>query len=292
MKVLVTGASGQLGQELQIRAPQYTTWEFFFCDRSELDITNKEAVERVVLEKNITAIVNCAAYTAVDKAESEQELAYSINVIGAQNLARVASENQLQLIHVSTDFVFDGIRKTPYTESDSPNPIGVYGKTKLQGEEEILKVCPKAIVLRTAWLYSAFGANFVKTMQRLGKERTQLRVVSDQIGTPTWAGDLGDVLLEMLAKLENGGTQKGVYHYSNEGVASWYDFAVEIMKLSQIDCEVLPIETKDYPLPAPRPAYSVLNKSKIKRDFGLIIPDWKASLEKCIELIEQKSYTN
>lgn len=288
MNILVTGANGQLGTELQNKTASYTHWKFFFCDRKTLDITNKEAVETFVRENNITAIINCAAYTAVDKAESEQESAYQINVTGAGNLALVASEKELNLIHISTDFVFDGKQQVPYTETDIPNPLGVYGRTKHEGENEVLKICPNAIVIRTSWLYSAYAANFVKTMQRLGKERTQLGVVADQVGTPTWTGDLADALLDILVNLEQGNTRKGIYHYSNEGVASWYDFAVEIMSLSNIDCKVNPIETKAYPLPAPRPSFSVLNKSKIKKDFTLKIPHWKISLKKCIEQLQEE----
>lgn len=282
MKILVTGANGQLGSEIHERVAQFSDWEFVFCDVKNLDITNLKAVEEFVDQNKITTIINCAAYTAVDVAETNSELCEAVNVVGAKNLATVAAAEKIQLIHTSTDFVFDGKNHLPYKETDVPNPISVYGSTKYQGEQEVLQVHPSAIILRTAWLYSQYGGNFVKTMQRLGKDREQLNVIFDQVGTPTWAGDLAAAILEILSQLENGSTQKGLYHYSNEGVASWYDFAVEIMALSKIECKVLPIETKEYPTPAPRPAYSVLNKAKIKTDFKLEIPHWKVSLKKCI----------
>ncbi len=285
MSILVTGANGQLGNELHKLSAQHNNWKFFFCDRNKVDITDKEAITAFVQENKITAIINCAAYTAVDLAESETAKARTINVQGAKNLAQVTAENNLKLIHVSTDFVFDGKHYLPYVESDTPNPLSVYGETKLQGEKEVLKACSNAIVIRTSWLYSAYGTNFVKTMQRLGNERTQLGVVFDQIGTPTWTGDLAQAILEILSQFKE--NTSGIYHFSNEGVASWYDFAVEIMELSKIDCKVLPIEAKEYPTPAYRPAYSVLNKSKIKRDFNLKIPYWKVSLKNCIEQITE-----
>ncbi|MEI6865495.1 dTDP-4-dehydrorhamnose reductase [Flavicella sp.] len=287
MKILVTGANGQLGSEIKERQEDFPNWNFLFCDVSELDITNLEAVESFVSKNEISAIVNCAAYTAVDLAETNIECCEAVNVMGAKNLAIVADKNKIKYIHTSTDFVFDGHHYLPYKEKDCPNPMTVYGRTKLQGEQEVLNKCPKSIVIRTAWLYSSYGGNFVKTMQRLGREREQLNVIFDQVGTPTWAGDLAGVILEIIRELEKGGSQKGLYHYSNEGLASWYDFAVEIMELSNLDCKVLPIETKEYPTPAPRPAYSVLNKSKIKNDFGLEIPHWKQSLKKCILAIQK-----
>lgn len=282
MKILVTGASGQLGSEIKERIEKFSNWVFLFCDVEDLDITNLNSVEAYVAENKITAIINCAAYTAVDLAETNPELCEAVNVTGAENLAIAAAKHNIKYIHTSTDFVFDGNYHLPYKETDIPNPLSVYGITKLEGEQKVLKLVPEAIVIRTAWLYSAHGGNFVKTMRRLGNEREQLNVIFDQVGTPTWAGNLAETILEILTQSENGGTQKGLYHYSNEGLASWYDFAVEIMELSKLDCKVLPIETKEYPTPAPRPAYSVLNKGKIKNDFGLEIPHWKQSLKKCI----------
>jgi len=209
-------------------------------------------------------------------------LAYAVNVEGAKNLAKAAKDVNAKLIHISTDFVFDGRKCLPYSENDIPNPLSIYGKTKLEGEQAVLETLSSSIVIRTAWLYSAFGNNFVKTMQRLGKEREKLSVIFDQVGTPTWGGDLAQTILIILKQLEEGSTEKGLYHFSNEGVASWYDFAVEVMELSNINCQILPIETKQYHTPAPRPFYSVLNKARIKSDFGISIPHWKESLKKCI----------
>jgi dTDP-4-dehydrorhamnose reductase len=282
MKILVTGSNGQLGNEINKRTAAFPNWGFVFCDASQLDITDIEAVSAFISNNKITAIINCAAYTAVDKAEDDTELCYAVNVTGAKNLALAAAEFNCRYIHTSTDFVFDGKTHLPYREAEVPKPTSVYGKTKLEGEQEVLKLLPEAIVVRTAWLYSVHGGNFVKTMQRLGNERDQLGVIFDQVGTPTWAGDLAATILTVLEALEKGGTQKGVYHYSNEGLASWYDFAVAIMELSAIVCKVLPIETIAYPTPAPRPAFSVLNKAKIKSDFGIEIPHWRESLKKCI----------
>ena len=288
MNILVSGASGQLGNELRERSNLYKTWNFYFTDTSELDITNLSKVEEFVAANSIETIINCAAYTAVDLAETNKDLCYTVNVIGAKNLAIVAANKKIQLIHTSTDFVFDGVHHLPYKEEDAANPLSVYGSTKLAGEKEVLSICPESIILRTAWLYSAYGANFVKTMQRLGRDRDTLNVISDQVGTPTWAGDLANAILQIVKTKEADSDHQGVYHYSNEGVASWYDFAVEIMQLSGIDCKVYPIETKEYPTPAPRPAYSVLNKAKIKSDFKLDIPHWKESLKKCILVIENE----
>ncbi|NLP58830.1 dTDP-4-dehydrorhamnose reductase [Lutibacter sp. B1] len=290
MNILVTGANGQLGSEIRKRENEYKSWNFVYVDLPELDITNLAKIKEVVQRKSITAIINCAAYTAVDKAETVAETAYNVNVTGAENLAKVAAEFKLKLIHISTDFVFDGHSYLPYIESDTPNPLSVYGKTKLEGEEKVMQVHPSSIILRTAWLYSTYGTNFVKTMRKLGNEREELKVIFDQVGTPTWAGDLTASILIILSSLEEGNEKRGMYHFSNEGVASWYDFAVEIMALSKIKCVVLPIETKEYPTSAPRPSYSVLNKKKIKTDFAIEIPHWKESLRKCILEIEQKEY--
>ena len=287
MNILITGSNGQLGNEIKERASKFSNWDFIYKDLPELDITNFEQLEKLVTELTINTIVNCAAYTAVDLAESNQEIAHAVNVDGAKNLAILAQKYNLKLIHISTDFVFDGKYYLPYKETDQPNPLSVYGSTKLEGEFAVLSEFPNSIILRTAWLYSSYGANFVKTMQRLGTERDELNVIFDQVGTPTWAGDLANTILEIIAQLESGSTHSGVYHYSNEGVASWYDFAVEIMNLSTINCDVFPIETKEYPTPAPRPSYSVLNKSKIKKDFNLKIQHWKVSLKECIHQLSQ-----
>lgn len=282
MNILVTGSNGQLGNELKELAANYSSWNFIYRDLPDLDITNIELLEAEIKQLSINAIINCAAYTAVDPAESNQEIAHAVNVLGAKNLAKLSNSYNLRLIHVSTDFVFDGKHYLPYKETDTPNPLSIYGSTKLEGEQEVLAECSNSIIIRTAWLYSSYGANFVKTMQRLGKDREVLNVIFDQVGSPTFAGDLAQTILEVLTQLETGSTNKGVYHYSNEGIASWYDFAVEIMSLSNLACKVYPIETYQYPTPAPRPSYSVLNKEKIKTDFGIEIPHWKSSLKKCI----------
>lgn len=283
MNILVTGSNGQLGNEIKERTSKFGNWDFIFRDLPDLDITNFNAIEKFIHEGSISVIINCAAYTAVDLAESNKETATAVNVIGAKNLAKIAQKLKLKLIHISTDFVFDGKWYLPYKETDIPNPLSVYGLTKLKGEQEVLSECPTSIILRTAWLYSSYGSNFVKTMQKLGIERASLSVVFDQVGTPTYAGDLAQAILDILTQLELGNGNNGMYHYSNEGVASWYDFAFEIMNLSNIKCNVLPIESREYPTPAPRPSFSVLNKNKIKADFNLEIPHWKSSLKQCIQ---------
>jgi len=289
MNILITGSNGQLGSEIKRIASNYKNWNFIYRDLPALDITNLDQIKSLIQEENIKAIVNCAAYTAVDPAESNKALAYAVNVEGAKNLAIAANDYNAKLIHISTDFVFDGKYHLPYIESDLPNPLSVYGITKLEGEQKVLEILPSSIIIRTAWLYSAYGNNFVKTMQRLGRERDKLSVIFDQVGTPTWAADLAQTILVILKQLEEGNSEKGIYHFSNEGVASWYDFAVEIMELSQIECNVSPIETKEYPTPAPRPSYCVLNKAEIKSDFGISIPHWKESLKKCIFQLNKMS---
>lgn len=269
----MTGSGGQLGNELRLRLVNKAR----YVDRDELDITNAEAVKNFCAGGEYEAIINCAAYTAVDKAEEEAEAAELINVIGPKNLALCG----LPLIHVSTDYVFDGESCRPYAETDRTSPQSVYGRTKLAGEQAVLENAETAIVIRTAWLYSQFGNNFVKTMRRLGAERSELKVVFDQVGTPTYAGDLADVIVAILPQIKPG--MKEVFHFSNEGVCSWYDFAREIMELSGLGCKVLPIESKEYPTLAKRPAYSVLNKAKIKNTFGLSINHWKESLQSCLQ---------
>lgn len=272
---LVTGANGQLGNELKLKLQDKAV----YVDKDELDITDAEAVKNFVSARNFDAIINCAAYTAVDKAESDEKLAELINVEGPKNLAATG----VPLIHISTDYVFDGTNCRPYTETDEANPQSVYGKTKLAGEKAVMDNAQTAVIIRTAWLYSTFGNNFVKTMQRLGKERDTLNVVFDQVGTPTYAADLAGAIVAILPQMKPG--MKEIYHFSNEGVCSWYDFALAIMAQSDIDCTVLPIESKDYPTAAHRPCYSVLNKAKIKRDFNLKINNWAVSLAECVEKI-------
>lgn len=269
---LVTGANGQLGRELKTRLP-----DALYAGRDILDITDGPAVTAFVQDNAVDVIINCAAYTAVDKAETDVELCTAINVDGARNLADTGAK----IIHISTDYVFDGHGYQPYKPEDATNPLSVYGKTKLMGEKAVLELAQTAVVIRTSWLYSALGNNFVKTMRRLGAEKEAIGVVADQIGTPTWAGDLAEAITKIIPKLKTG--QSEIYHYANEGVASWYDFAYEIMLLSGLNCKVNPIPTSAYPTPAVRPFYSVLNKSKIKTDFDIEIPHWKESLKKCLQ---------
>lgn len=271
--LLITGAKGQLGTELSKLLP-----DAIATDVSDLDITDKGAVESFVKENNIDTVINCAAYTAVDKAEADTLVAEKINIIGPKNLAQSGAK----LIHISTDYVFDGTSYRPYSENDTPHPVSVYGKTKLAGEQAVLSQSQSAIIIRTAWLYSPYGNNFVKTMRRLGAEKSILKVVCDQVGTPTYAADLAQAIVDILPQFKDG--HKGLYHFSNQGVCSWYDFAVEIIKLSGLSCQVKPIETRDYPTAATRPFYSVLNKSKIISEFNVNIPHWKESLEKCLKL--------
>lgn len=270
--LLITGAKGQLGTELSKLLPDAVA-----ADVTDLDITDRAAVEAFVKKHEIDTIVNCAAYTAVDKAEADIALAEKINILGPENLARCG----VRLIHISTDYVFDGTSCRPYSENDPPHPVSVYGKTKLAGEKAVLDNARSAVIIRTAWLYSPYGSNFVKTMRRLGAEKTSLRVVCDQVGTPTYAGDLAQAIVDILPQFREG--HRGVYHFSNQGVCSWYDFATEIIRLSGLGCRVLPIETRDYPTAAARPFYSVLNKSKIISEFNVNIPHWKESLEKCLK---------
>ncbi|MGQ7869263.1 dTDP-4-dehydrorhamnose reductase [Sunxiuqinia sp. sy24] len=284
VKILVTGAEGQLGSAIKAQAADLKDFQFLFTDIQELDLTNQAAVSLFVDTEEPDYIINCAAYTAVDIAEKEADLARLINTKVPAYLGRMGKKHQAKVIHVSTDYVFDGTSYTPYTENDLVNPESVYGKSKLNGEIALLKEAPSSMVIRTSWLYSSYGKNFLKTMVKLGEERDELRVVSDQVGTPTYAGDLAQVILTIISKTENKlcDWKPGIYHYSNEGVCSWYDFAKAIHELAGITCYVHPIATEEYPTPAVRPSYSVLNKSKIKRIFGIQIPYWRDSLKKCI----------
>jgi len=285
MKVLVTGANGQLGSEIKSRVLEFPEFEFLLTDVEELDLTDFDAVQQFCEKEQPAFIVNCAAYTAVDVAETDAELATLINKKVPEFLGKVARLIDAKVIHVSTDYVFDGMACRPYTEADLVDPDSVYGKTKLNGEIALVKEDPKAIIIRTSWLYSAYGKNFVKTMTKLGEERDELTVVCDQVGTPTYAADLADAILTILKQTANDDSnwKAGIYHYSNEGVCSWYDFAKAIHELQEISCSVHPISTEEYPTPAKRPAYSVLDKSKIKRNFGISIPYWRDSLKVCIE---------
>jgi dTDP-4-dehydrorhamnose reductase len=280
MVVLVTGSGGQLGQSLQFIAKNHSEIDFVFCDSTKLDITNKIAVEAVFNQTKPNFCINAAAYTAVDKAESEYETSELINVIGAINLAEVCKKFEVVLLHISTDFVFDGNKKTPYKEVDNTNPSGVYGQTKLDGELAIQAIWHKHYIVRTSWVYSQFGNNFLKTMLRLASERTTLSVVNDQIGTPTNAVDLAETLVEIIIKTNQqpANDNFGIYNFSNEGQCSWYEFAKKIFEFNNIQIDLKPIPTTDFPTPAKRPKYSVLDKSKIIDTFGLQIKSWEKSL--------------
>ena len=290
MNILVTGSNGQLGSEIKDVAASYKSFRFFFMDFPALDICNSSELDIFIAKNKIDTVINCAAYTAVDAAEENAVIAEQVNGAGVLNLVHALAKVNGKLIHISTDYVFDGNGFLPYQESDKTNPMGVYGKTKRNGELAVINGDIDGIVIRTSWLYSAYGTNFVKTMRRLGKERNKLDVIYDQLGTPTNASDLAKTCLDILAytKEMNINTKGNVYHYSNEGVASWYDFAKAIMELGKIECEVMPIETKDYPTPAKRPHFSVLNKAKIKNDFEIEIPYWRDSLAQCISKLNQE----
>jgi len=280
VNILVTGTNGQLGSELKELSSNYD-FNFFFTDVNSLDITNQEAIEDFIKINKINIIINCAAYTAVDKAESDEKLADKVNHLAVKNLAQISKDNSIKFIHISTDYVFDGTNYKPYVEDDKTNPNSVYGKTKLDGENSMIDINPKnSIIIRTSWVYSSYGANFVKTMLKLANDRDKLTVIYDQVGTPTYARDLAKVILDILPQIKSDKIE--IYNYSNEGVLSWYDFAKEIMKMAKIDCQISPIETKDYPTPASRPHYSLLNKAKIKEQFNIEIPFWKDSLSDCL----------
>lgn len=280
MKILVTGANGQLGNEMRALAAEGSSHTYLFTDVQELDICDEQVVCSFVRENAVEVIVNCAAYTAVDKAEDNPELCDRLNHLAPGYLAAAAEACGAALVQVSTDYVFDGTGHLPYTEEMTPCPNSVYGRTKLAGEEEAMRCCSRTMIVRTAWLYSTFGNNFVKTMLRLGRERDHLGVVFDQIGTPTYARDLARAIQTAI----NQGVVPGIYHFSNEGVCSWYDFTVAIHRLAGIStCHVSPLHTDEYPAKAPRPAYSVLDKTKIKRTYGIVIPHWEESLQECVE---------
>ena len=299
LNILVTGSNGQLGSELKeiskvansgceanFLRKDYS-YNFFFTDRTNIDITNKNDIKSFCEKNSINTIVNCAAYTAVDKAETDIENADLVNRKAVKKLALVSEELNIKLIHISTDYVFDGKNFKPYNEEYQTNPQGIYGKTKLDGENEMIKINPKnSIIIRTSWVYSSFGNNFVKTMLRLGKEKESLTVVFDQVGTPTYARDLAKVILDIIPKINNSKVE--IYNYSNEGVLSWYDFAKEIMKMAKLDCKISPIETFQYPTPAVRPHFSLLNKSKIKSAFNIEIPYWKDSLDTCLRKLGER----
>ncbi len=279
MNILVTGCNGQLGNEMQLLekgCPQHT---WFNTDVAELDITDRQAVEKFVSDNAIDGIVNCAAYTAVDKAESNEELCQLLNAEAPAYLAHAVGSRGGWMIQISTDYVFDGTNHIPYTEDEDTCPNSVYGKTKLVGELNVAKLCERSMIIRTAWLYSTFGNNFVKTMIRLGREKAELGVIADQVGTPTYARDLAVAIMTAISK----GIQPGIYHFSNEGVISWYDFTKAIHRLAGIKtCHVRPLHTEEYPTPAARPHYSVLDKTKLKKAYGIEVPYWEDSLSECV----------
>lgn len=288
--ILITGSYGQLGNEINVLSKGYPQFNFLFTDVDSLDICNKQAIEEFCTTNKVNYILNCAAYTAVDKAEEidQQAICERINAQAVKNIGEVGSQIGAKIIHISTDYVFDGTNYIPYTEDMKTCPTSVYGKTKLEGENLLKSVCKQAIIIRTSWLYSSFGNNFVKTMIKVGKEKSDLNVIFDQIGTPTYAADLAKAMLTIieLTEKDEKNFKSGTYHFSNEGVCSWYDFTLAIHELSGItSCKVKPIETKDYPQKTPRPHYSVLNKAKIKSTFNIEIPHWQKSLQKCIKTL-------
>ncbi len=288
MEILVTGAYGQLGNEINELRQNYPDWKFVFTDVDSLDITDEKAVEKCFADKHFDFVVNCAAYTAVDKAESDCDTAEKVNALAPELLGRYSKQAGAKLIQVSTDYVFAGDAHQPYSEDHAVSPQGVYGVTKLDGELNCLRENPNTIIIRTSWLYSTFGNNFVKTMLRLGKERGELGVVFDQVGSPTYANDLAKTIMEIIELSESNAEKfvPGVYHFSNEGVASWFDFAKAIFELSGVKCKVNPVLSDQFPTPAKRPHYSVLNKSKIKNTFSIEIPYWKESLKVCIDRLK------
>ena len=282
MKIVVTGANGQLGRSIRQLSVEHHELDFIFTDIDSLDIGNRDAVLAFAETHPVDFIVNCAAYTAVDKAEEEEEQCRRINTDAVAYLGEAAQHIGARILHVSTDYVFGGDSYMPYQESDPVSPTSVYGRTKLAGEKALSAVCPDAIIVRTAWLYSEYGHNFMKTMLRLGVERPEIRVVNDQIGSPTYAGDLAEAILSLLEKERQGEQNSGIYHYTNEGVCSWYDFAHSIIRIAGLPAKVIPIPTREYPTAAKRPAYSVLSKEKIKREYHWVIPHWEDSLRKCL----------
>ena len=283
--LLITGANGQLGSSLQKIQPMYPGYAFFFTDVDTLDICDKQQIVEFVQSNRIGYIFNCAAYTAVDKAEDDSERCMRINRDAIRYIGEVAQAEGIKVIHISTDYVFDGKETRPYREDDPTHPVSVYGRSKLEGEIALQQICPDAVVIRTAWLYSEYGANFVKTMLRLGKEREEIQVVCDQTGSPTYAEDLA---LAMMSVVEHPQYLPGIYHFTGEGICSWYDFAVKIMELAGLNCQVHPIQTHEYPTRAIRPAFSVLDKGKITTTFDLQIPHWEESLKKCLSTFLNK----
>ena len=284
IRVVVTGSNGQLGSELRDAASRYPEIDFLFLTRNELSIADNSALKRVFRFHQPDFFINCAAYTAVDKAEEEKELATEINGTAVGEIAKLCEKEKCRLVHISTDYVFDGLADKPLKESDRVDPVNAYGESKLLGEQLALHNDPGAMIIRTSWVYSSYGKNFVKTMMRLMKEKESIGVVNDQMGSPTYAADLAEAILQVIA---SGKWTPGIYHYSNDGVISWFDFAVEIKNLINTSCLVTPITTAQFPTPARRPAYSVLDKTKIQNTFNLPLKDWKESLKTCVEKVVQ-----
>lgn len=292
--ILVTGANGQMGQSLQKIAKNYPDNQFTFVQRDTLDLSQAESIDTYFKSHQFDCIINCAAYTAVDKAEEDTVLAEAINHHAVKQLAEIAKAQDSVFIHISTDYVFDGKQHSPYVEDDTVNPQSVYGASKLRGEQSIQAVSPKGCIIRTSWVYSEFGRNFLKTMLMLGEQRDSLTVIFDQVGTPTYATDLAKAIMQIVEKNKHSqllDEKLSLYHFSNEGVCSWYDFAWAIFSMANIDCAVSPIETKDYPTPATRPHYSVLNKAKIKQDFTLNISYWRDSVQACLNRLVKEKIT-
>ena len=289
--ICVTGGTGQLGSSIKTLVSNYPEFDFSFPGRDKLDLSQNQSIDQYFESNNsFDLIINCAAHTAVDKAESEPELADQLNHVAVKRIAEIALKQQAKLIHLSTDYVFAGESCQPYVEADAVNPQSVYGSSKLMGERAIQNNMPQnAIIIRTSWVYSEFGNNFVKTMLKLGAQRDELNVIFDQVGTPTYAGDLAEAILHIMKNdhFNQPQFETSIYHYSNEGVCSWYDFAITIFELSGLTCRVSPIETKDYPTAASRPHYSVLNKAKIKENFSLTIPYWKNGLQRCLAKLKE-----
>lgn len=279
--ILVTGSNGQLGSELKELASNYPDFEFVFTDLPELDICDPDSLEAFLSGKTFTYIINCAAYTAVDKAESDPETAYKVNALGPANLAEIAARNKIKLIHTSTDYVFRGDKNEALKEDEVPQPSSVYGKSKLAGEQVVLSSGADSVIIRTSWLYSSFGTNFVKTILRLSSEKEELQVVNDQYGNPTYAADLAEVIMRFVIKGIDPGVQ--VFHYSNSGEISWYEFAREIINYAGRSCRVLPVKTEEYPVAAKRPAFSIMSKEKITGYLGITVPQWKDSLHRCMD---------
>lgn len=283
--IIVTGSKGQLGQELQRLAPAFPSYTFHFFDREEMDIADSEQVLRTFASLKPAFCINCAAYTAVDKAESEQDTAYAINAEGTKNLAVASKEQGARFLHISTDYVFNGRGEEPYKEEDPTDPVNLYGASKLKGEQLAREVNPDSVVIRTSWVYSSFGNNFVKTMLRLMQSRTEISVVADQVGSPTYAADLAEAIIQIVS---SGKWNSGVYHYSNEGVINWHQFASEIQRYTHLNCTVHPITTEQYPTPARRPKYSVMDKEKIQRVYGFTLVPWRSSLYRCLDLLKEE----